>query len=146
MLFQTLKNTGIKDNPGKNCFVLLNITRELHLDDCMSLAFDGQDGNELQFETMQPTYRRPLPVRKNRGERANFFKSIRRAPVLLKNDKTRSCFVFLLIQSFDTFLQSSEYEKRDSGTHQDSLQASLPLPYPFPYPWGLRESLLVGYP
>ena len=41
LLFQTLKNTGIKDNPGKNCFVLLKIPRELHLDDCMSLAFDG---------------------------------------------------------------------------------------------------------
>ena len=40
MLFQTLKYVGIKDNPGKNCFVLLKITRELHLDGCMSLAFD----------------------------------------------------------------------------------------------------------
>ena len=56
-------------------------------------------------------YRRPLPLRKNRGERANFFKSIRQAPVLLKNDKNRLCFIFLLIQSFDTFLWSSEYEK-----------------------------------
>ena len=53
----------------------------------------------------------PLPLRKNRGERADFFKSSRQAPVLLKNDKNRSCFVFLLIQSIDTFLQSSEYAK-----------------------------------
>ena len=53
----------------------------------------------------------PFPSEKI-GERGRtFFKSIRQAPVLLKNDKNRLCFVFLLIQSFDTFLQSSEYEK-----------------------------------